>query len=173
MSASQRLWPRVVETMMIVVMMSRAGGDEMNRSRAEYERALARRRRGYVEWIHQTFGRLESQMELRDGRRWALNHSRLVLGRERTEANQYFETFGPVPHDADIYFIHLLKTFLDFRESSRLSEAAKRHIIEYLVCWPDTPPSSEAHWPPRHTENHDLRHLTIRPATASKSTWTA
>ena len=42
-----------------------------------------------------------------------------------------------------------------------LSEKAKAHVIGILKTWPQNELSSLAHWPPRHTENHDLMHLTI------------
>ena len=125
------------------------------------EQQLAERRREYVQWIADTFGKLEPAMDARDGRRWALNQARLVLNRDVDKANRFFESFGPLPGDADIYFIRFLKTLLDFRDSPRLSEKAKTRIIGILKAWPQNALSSLAHWPPRHTENHDLMHLTI------------
>ena len=122
---------------------------------------LAERRGAYVHWISENFGRLEPEMDPRDGRLWALNHARLVLDRDLDEANAYFETFGPLPRDADIYFIRFVKTLLDFRDSPRLSEKAETHIVGFLKAWPHNELSSIAHWPPRHTENHDLMNLTI------------
>ena len=126
-----------------------------------FEHELAERRSEYVRWIADTFGKLESSMDPRDGRRWALNQARLVLDRDLDEANRFFESFGPLPGDADIYFIRFLKTLLDFRDSPRLSEKAKAHIIGILTTWPQNELTSLAHWPPRHTENHDLMQLTI------------
>ena len=128
---------------------------------APLERQLADRRAAYVEWVADTFGKLEPTMDPRDGRRWGLNHARLVLNRDLDKANRFFESFGPLPGDADIYFIRFLRTLLDFRDSPRLSEKAKAHIIGILKGWPQNELSSVAHWPPRHTENHDLMHLTI------------
>ena len=128
---------------------------------APFERQLAERRSEYVQWIADTFGQLEPAMDPRDGRRWGLNQARLVLDRDLDKANRFFESFGPLPGDADIYFIRFLRSLLDFRDSSRLSEDAKSHIIGFLKSWPDNELSSLAHWPPRHTENHDLMHLTI------------
>ncbi len=125
------------------------------------DQQLAERRSEYVQWIADTFGELEPSMDPRDGRRWALNQARLVLKRDVDKANRYFESFGPLPGDADIYFIRFLKTLLDFRNSPRLSEAAVAHIVGILKNWPQNDLSSLAHWPPRHTENHDLMHLTI------------
>jgi hypothetical protein len=125
------------------------------------EQQLAERRGQYVQWIADTFGELEPTMDPRDGRRWALNHARLVLNRDVEKASRFFESFGPLPGDADIYFIRFLKTLLDFRDSPRVSEKAKAHIIGILKSWPQNALTSLAHWPPRHTENHDLMHLTI------------
>lgn len=125
------------------------------------DQPLAERRSAYVQWIAENFDRLEPDMDPRDGRLWALNHARLVLDRDLDKANAYFETFGPLPRDADIYFIRFLKTLLDFRDSPRLSEKAEAHIVGFLKAWPHNELSSIAHWPPRHTENHDLMHLTI------------
>lgn len=122
---------------------------------------LTQRRSDYIHWITDNFGRLEPTMEPRDGRQWALNHARLVLNRDLHKANAYFESFGPLPGDADIYFIRFLKTLLDFRESPRLSDEAEAHIVSFLTKWPQNELTSIAHWPPRHTENHDLMNLTI------------
>lgn len=122
---------------------------------------LAERRSEYVQWIADTFAKLEPNMDPRDGRRWALNHARLALNRDVDKANRFFESFGPLPGDADIYFIRFLKTLLDFRDSTRLSGEAETHIVNILKKWPQNDLSSLAHWPPRHTENHDLMHLTI------------
>ena len=128
---------------------------------ASENQQLSNRRSDYVQWIATNFGRLEPEMDPRDGRRWALNHARLVLNRDLDKANAYFETFGPLPRDADIYFIRFLKTLLDFRDSPKFSEEAEAHIVGFLKSWPQNELSSIAHWPPRHTENHDLMHLTI------------
>jgi len=128
---------------------------------AGYRRELSQRRGTYVQWVLETFAKLEPAMDPRDGRLWALNHARLRAGRDVDRANRYFETFGPLPGDEDIYFIRFLKTLLDFRDSGRLSEKAKGHITRYLIGWPRNALSTTAHWPPRHTENHDLMHLTI------------
>jgi hypothetical protein len=126
-----------------------------------YQRQLAGRRSEYVTWIADSFGKLEPNMDPRDGRRWALNHSRLVLDRELAKANQYFESFAPPPRDSDIYFIRFLRTLLDFRDSPRFSDKAESHIVGFLEEWPHDVRTSRAHWPPRNTENHDLMHLTI------------
>jgi len=129
--------------------------------RAAYECQLAGRRSEYVEWVADTFGRLEPTMDPRDGRRWSLNHARLLLGRNLDEANRFFASFGPLPRDADIYFIRFLRTLLDFRHSPRLSDEAEAHLVGMLEKWPQNDVSSFAYWPARNTENHDLMHLTI------------
>ena len=130
---------------------------------ADYERALEMRRREYLEWVIQRFGELEPTMHPRDARRWALNHARLALNRDLEKTNRYFESdvVEALPRDADIYFVRFLKTLLDFRDSPRLSEKAKERIIGVLKRWPKQPITTEARWPPFHTENHDLMHLTI------------
>ena len=58
------------------------------------EKELSTRRTEYLEWIVENFGKLESTMDPRDGRRWALNHARLVLNRDVAKANGYFESFA-------------------------------------------------------------------------------
>ncbi len=136
----------------------------MSGSRAtasSYEKAITERRAAYVKWIFDNFGALEPAMEIADGRQWALQHARLVLGRDIEQANQYFASFPPPPKDSDIYFIRFLKTFLDFQDSPRLSNEAKTHIADILKTWPKCPLTSVARWPAIHTENHDLMQLTI------------
>lgn len=128
---------------------------------ATYEAQLAERRATYVMWIIDHFGALEADMEAADGRRWALNQARLVLNRDLEQANRYFASFGPLPRDADIYFIRFLRTLLDFRDSPRLCAKAKAHIVGILKRWPENALTSKACWPPRHTENHDLMNLAI------------
>ncbi|NUQ61390.1 MAG: hypothetical protein HUU20_02810 [Pirellulales bacterium] len=125
------------------------------------EAQLAERRHAYVTWIIDHFGAMEPEMAAADGRRWALNHARLVFNRDLDEANAHFRSFGPLPADRDIYFIRYLKTLLDFRESSRLSKEAEAHMVGILKAWPQNELTSKAFWPPRHTENHDLMQLTI------------
>jgi len=58
-------------------------------------------------------------MDARDGRRWALNHARLVLGHDVSKANEYYESFTPPGGDNDIYLIRFLRTLLDFRRMAR------------------------------------------------------
>ncbi|MBN2311590.1 MAG: hypothetical protein JXR94_21610 [Candidatus Hydrogenedentes bacterium] len=128
---------------------------------AGYAQGLAERRAEYVRWIADTFGGLEPDMDPQDGRRWALNHARLVLSRDLDAANGYFESTGPLPADADIYFIRFLRTWLDFRDSPRLSAESKAQIAGILAGWPDNALTSKAQWPPCHTENHDLMQLCI------------
>lgn len=132
----------------------------MDREPVAYQRELARRRAEYIAWIADNFTALETGMVASDGRLWALNHARLVLGRDLQRANRYFETFT-LTQDSDICFIRALKTLLDFGPSHRLSDAARKHLTGLLTSWPQTPLSSVARWPALHTENHDLMHLTI------------
>ena len=101
-------------------------------------------------------------MEAADGRRWALNHARLVRSQDLETANQYFESIPDrLPADSDIYFVRFLKTLLDFQDSPRLSAAARSRLAGALTSWPKQALSSVARWPAIHTENHDLMHLTI------------
>lgn len=102
-------------------------------------------------------------MEASDGRRWALNHARLVLNRDLESANRYFESAAPTQDtgDRDIWFIRFLKTLLDFQDSPRLFSASRTQITGILTAWPQNALSSVARWPAQHTENHDLMHLTI------------
>jgi len=119
------------------------------------------RRAEYLDWIVESFGKLEPAMDPPDGRRWALNHARLVLNRDVAKANGYFESFTPVGRDNDIYLIRFLRTLLDFRDSPRLSDEAEARIAGFIRKWPRNHLSTRAHWPPSFTENHDLMHLTI------------
>ena len=125
------------------------------------ETQIETRRAEYLEWIVENFGKLEPTMDPRDGRRWALNHARLVLNRDVAKANEYFESFTPVGRDNDIYLIRFLRTLLDFRDSPRLSDEAEARIVSYIKKWPRNHLSTRAHWPPSFTENHDLMYLTI------------
>jgi len=63
------------------------------------EKQIEARRAEYLNWIVEHFGKLESTMDPQDGRRWALNHARLVLNRDVATANGYFESFMPVGRD--------------------------------------------------------------------------
>ena len=120
---------------------------------------ISDRRAAYVAWIADDFGALEPQMHASDGRRWALNHARLVLDRDLSKANRYLGSFA-LTADSDIWFIRFLKTLLDFQDSPRLSKEAKTHLIDMLQRWPQQP-APRAHNLPNHTENHELMNLTI------------
>jgi hypothetical protein len=124
------------------------------------ETELAGRRSAYINWIYDHFGKIEPQMEHGDGRKWALNHARLMLGKDLKEANQYFASIT-LTKDSDIFFIRFLKTLLDFQDSPRLSREARAHIIGILTSWPRNALTTAAKWPAIHTENHDLMQLTI------------
>ena len=125
------------------------------------EKEIEARRAEYLDWIVEHFGKLEPAMDPSDGRRWALNHARLILNQDITKANDYFESFTPPPRDNDIYLIKFLRTLLDFRDSPRLSDEAEARIVGYIRKWPRNDRSTRAHWPPSFTENHDLMYLTI------------
>ena len=127
----------------------------------DWDKELSTRRIEYLEWVVENFGKLEPAMDARDGRRWALNHARLVLNRDVPNANGYFESFTSPPRDNDIYLIRFLRTLLDCRDSARLSDEAEARIVDYIRKWPRNARSTRAHWPPQFTENHDLMYLTI------------
>lgn len=146
----------LVTAMAVIALPSIAGAMSWH----AYEAQLAERRTAYTTWIIDTFGALEPSMDAKDGRRWALSHARLVLNRDLEKANRYFESFV-LTADSDICFIRALKSLLDFRDSSRMSDRAKRHLTHLLTSWPRHKLSTVAHWPAWHTENHDLMHLTI------------
>ena len=128
---------------------------------SDQKRQIEARRAEYLEWIVENFGKLELAMDARDGRRWALNHARLVLNRDVPKANGYFESFTSPPRDNDIYLIRFLRTLLDCRDSPRLSDEAEARIVGYIRNWPRNALRTRAHWPPSFTENHDLMYLTI------------
>ncbi|MDY7010100.1 MAG: hypothetical protein SVV80_05030 [Planctomycetota bacterium] len=114
-----------------------------------------------------------------DSRMWAINHSRLVLGRDIDKANRYFETACLDPRlikrpdgmidnpDWDFPGVMLLKTVLDFGLSDLLSEKAKTHLKAIFTDWKQPRPTVNAdndraaRWPVIHTENHDIMCLTI------------
>lgn len=122
--------------------------------------AIDARRTAYLHRVVDQFSALEPEMHPLDGRRWALNHGRLVLNQELDAANDYFARVT-LTRDADICFIRFLKTFLDFRESPRLSGRARHHLLGLLVAWPVMPITTTAVWPAHHTENHDVMQMTI------------
>ncbi len=121
---------------------------------------MAERRAAYIQWVYDHFSAMEPEMAPTDGRRWALNHARLVLNRDVEKASSYMQS-AALTNDSDIYFIRFLKTLLDFQDSPRLSAKAKAHLVGILTAWPRTAKSTVAKWPPVHTENHDLMNLTI------------
>lgn len=127
-----------------------------------YRRKLAARRRRYLKWIVENFGKLEPETRPFDGRLWSLNHARLVWGREVDRASRYFETVQRRPiGDPDFPGTRYLKTLLDFRHSPRLSKKAKQNLKSLFLNWKMNRLSTVARWPAQHTENHDLMYLTI------------
>lgn len=135
-------------------MRAKTLSDTDRRQRAE----IARRRRQYVEWIVSHFSSLD--LSDADGRAWSLNHARLVLGRDLDEANRYFAT-ARLTRDRDFAGIRLLRTLLDFRDSPRLAGPARQHLLGIFLNWQMDEAYRVAHWPARHTENHDLMFMTI------------
>ncbi|MBN1346164.1 MAG: hypothetical protein JXQ73_25980 [Phycisphaerae bacterium] len=155
---TSRLTAHLARAAMAAIMLTSVAADAA--SQDDYEARLAQRRSAYVNWIIDTFGALEPSMHPKDGRRWALNHARLLLNRDLPKANAYFESFV-LTRDSDICFIRALKSLLDFRDSTRLSDQARRYLTNILTSWPKTDKSTIARWPAWHTENHDLMNLTI------------
>ncbi len=128
-----------------------------------WEGEIGGRRAEYLKWIIDEFGKLESGMKPLDGRAWSLNQARLFLNRDVDKASRYFQTVK-LTFDADFMGIRLLKTLLDFGQTSRLSSSAKEHLAGIIRTWPmdrRNGISKAAYWPPRFTENHDLMHLTL------------
>ena len=128
-----------------------------------WEHEISARRTEYLSWIVEHFGKLEPDMKPLDGRAWSLNQARLFLDRDTDKASRYFETIR-LTVDPDFMGIRLLKTLLDFVETDRLSTRAKENLRKIIRDWPMDRIdgiSRTAFWPPRHTENHDLMHLTI------------
>ena len=131
----------------------------------DLENEIQARRAEYINWIGDKFGAMEPTMAPNDGRRWALNHARMLLKKDINKANHYFETFAEPPRDADIYLIRFLRTLLDFRGQGVLSKEAEGRIVHFLTEWSPRVPvngrTSKKYWPPNHTENHDLMQLTL------------
>ena len=128
-----------------------------------WDKEISTRRTEYLNWIVEHFGKLERDMKPLDGRAWSLNQSRLFLNRDTEKASRYFETVK-LTFDADFMGIRLLKTWLDFGKTDRLSNQAKDHLRDIIRDWPMDRKggiSRTARWPPGFTENHDLMHLTI------------
>lgn len=148
-------------TMSVLTLAMTTAGTGAGEPSSRWERELENRRRDYLTWILETFATL--RMDPADGRRWALNHTRLALDHNLSEANQYFETFADPSADSDIYLIRFLRTLLDFRDSPRLSDKAREHIVSVVSAWPQRRHhlATKAHWPPGFTENHDLMYLTL------------
>ena len=151
----------LIVTLMLAPLAALSADDATTAASDDWEQEISTRRTEYLNWIVEHFAKLEPAMDPRDGRRWALNHARLVLGRDVDRANGYFESFAPPGGDSDIYFIRFLRTLLDCRHSSRLSDKAEARIAGFLKQWPQNALTSRAHWPPRFTENHDLMNLTL------------
>jgi hypothetical protein len=119
----------------------------------EWEREISARRTEYLDWIVERFGTLEPGMKPLDGRAWSLNQARLFLNRETDKANRYFENVK-LTFDADFMGIRLLKTWLDYHKTDRLSDQAKKHLRDIIRDWPMSRKdgiSRTARWPPGFT----------------------
>ncbi len=135
-------------------------GSAGSRTPDAYDAQLQTRRREYLEWIIDTFADLEPGMKPADGRLWSLNHARLCLDRGTDEAGRYLAQVA-LPRDRDFMGIRLAKTLFDFRESPRLTEAAREHLETVIRDWEMNSFSRLAKWPRQHTENHDIMFLTV------------
>ncbi len=106
-----------------------------------------------------------------DSERWCVAHACLEAGVRLGEANRYFETVEPVSMwrrlvaDTDIQFTDLLWTYVRFRDSARLSDAARVHLLSLFRAWrvpnPDRNRAADSlyEWPAEYTENHSLNIL--------------
>ncbi len=138
---------------------------------------IAGRRRWYLERVLAETD--EDALDPYKRPRWALNHARVVLGRDLDRANAYFETIRMDPRpvlwkngrvdtaDWDFLGTLLLKTLLDFRGTDRLGPEAAAHLESLIVGWEQPRPGTNrdndrvARWPAIHTENHDAMCLVI------------
>jgi len=64
---------------------------------SNYDQDVAERRAQYLTELYDNFSAMDMVPE--DGRRWALNHTRLMLNRDLEDANAFFANTGPVPAD--------------------------------------------------------------------------
>ncbi len=156
MNNSKRNFP-VTFSFFLIIPLALVGENESR----DLENKIQARRTEYINWIGDTFGEMEPTMAPNDGRRWALNHARMLLKRDIEKANHYFETFAAPPRDADIYLIRFLRTLLDFQRQGVLSKEAEGRIVHFLTEWPVNDRTSRKYWPPNFTENHDLMQLTL------------
>ena len=83
-------------TLLTTLLLATLGSVHAAEPASEQEKQIESHHTEYLEWIVENIGKLEPTMDPRDGRRWALNHARLVLNRDVAKANGYFESFAPV-----------------------------------------------------------------------------
>lgn len=99
------------------------------------ENGLDERRQDYLQWVLEEFGAIEPIMKPLDGRAWSLNHARLATGTALDKANAYFSTIA-LTHDPDFMGIRLLRTLLQFGDTTRLSEESRGHLERIIRGWP-------------------------------------
>ena len=151
------------QTAAVMLLLIAASKSSVADDISAHQTQLAERRQEYLSWIVDNFRPLEPTMKPLDGRAWSLNQARLLLNQDIGKANQYFESIR-LTNDPDFMGIRLLKTWLDFGDSNRISNKAKDHLTAIIKNWPMDRLQSisrVATWPPTHTENHDLMYLTI------------
>ncbi|MDP6354898.1 MAG: SUMF1/EgtB/PvdO family nonheme iron enzyme [Planctomycetota bacterium] len=106
-----------------------------------------------------------------DVERWSVAHTCLAEGVRLEEANQYFSEVAWVSlwqglvADTDVQVTDLLRTYLTFRKSRKLSERSKAHLQRMFGEWKVPNPDrnrnadTEYEWPSEYTENHSLNIL--------------
>jgi len=116
-------------------------------------------------------GDLPSEMSTNtwvDSERWAIAHAYLATGVNLDKANRYFETIKPVSMwrgliaDTDVQVTDLLRSYLEFHGTGKLSEGAEEKLRTFFKAW--EPPNPDRNrfaknyyeWPCEYTENHSL-----------------
>ena len=106
-----------------------------------------------------------------DVERWCVAHACLAEGVRLDEANKYLSevAYCSLWHglvaDADIQVTDLLRTYIEFKEGDRLSDAAREHLLDMFRKWTVPNPDrnrradEEYQWPCEYTENHSLNIL--------------
>ncbi|MCX5662152.1 MAG: SUMF1/EgtB/PvdO family nonheme iron enzyme [Planctomycetota bacterium] len=107
-----------------------------------------------------------------DTERWCVAHAALTLDTRLEDANKYLsEVVGvSLSHglvaDIDVQVTDLLRTYLQFKDSPRLTPAAKERLLRFFREWvvPNQDRNRTAdttyEWPGEYTENHSLNILT-------------
>jgi formylglycine-generating enzyme required for sulfatase activity len=106
-----------------------------------------------------------------DVERWSVAHAMLETNTQLENANEYFSKVAWVSlnrglvSDTDIQVTDLLRTYLRFSKSDRLSAESKAHLLKMFKEWkvpnPDRNRDADVRyeWPYFYTENHSLNIL--------------